>query len=578
MKRLIFLLVFLIPAVGFAQTKHARPYQGSFGVTAYYDTDKVKGNGSDEDYACNAFAYDGHGGTDYGLPLGSTVIASAAGTVNRTNDSCPDYGGLGSTCGGYLGNWVELKHEDGTMTMYAHMKRGSIAVSPGQTVTCGQRLGQSASSGNSSGPHLHWGNRVAGSTTWGITGTRDIHQGGCSRNNSLWVAQGAYKAAPGAECQDDNRPRDIDLRINVTELEDKLTQGSSAERPDALPEQTFEVRLRINNKAGEAIRDVVLAYEIANPNLVAVDYVIESNVSGDWAVNDADSDENNPAKDAMGASGDLTMYAFADGESKRVRITMVAMEPTLGVEVESAVRGFVRNVQGLYAQGSFGAEPSESRTDEKLEVQQHIDVLTDDAWAFESEEPEMAEGWAPCEGGTEAFMEAGQGLAVRGSETCLESPVWTDIAADTNELLLEIAAEQSLDFTLEWSTSEAFEPAGNARFTAESGRNAVYLGEGWAGAKRLRIRTSGNYHLTDLRFQPGTPIVDPGTDDDVVRPDVDVDLGEGDDKSTTPDAVYNQEDGRMVISGTGGGCNAAGAGASWMALLLVAFGVRRRRE
>ena len=184
-----------------AQVKHRRPYTSSAGVNAYYDTDGVKGNGSSRDYLCRGDSYDGHSGTDFGLSVGSTIVASAAGTVTRTNNGCANYGGLGSTCGGYLGNWVELSHSDGSRTVYAHMQLGSIRVSTGQRVSCGQVLGRSASSGNSSGPHLHYGSRAGASGSWSISSTRATYKGSCGRNSSLWVNQGAYQKAPGTACQ-----------------------------------------------------------------------------------------------------------------------------------------------------------------------------------------------------------------------------------------------------------------------------------------------------------------------------------------------------------------------------------------
>ena len=184
-----------------AQVKHRRPYTGSFGVSAYFDTDGVKGNGSSRDYSCRGDSYDGHSGTDFALPSGSTVVASAAGKVTRTNNGCANNGGLGSTCGGYLGNWVELSHADGSRTVYAHMQLGSIAVSVGQNVSCGQTLGRSASSGNSSGPHLHHGSRAGASGSWSHSSTRNMYQGSCGRSSSLWVQQGSYQQAFGTACQ-----------------------------------------------------------------------------------------------------------------------------------------------------------------------------------------------------------------------------------------------------------------------------------------------------------------------------------------------------------------------------------------
>lgn len=81
------------------------------------------------------------GGGAYGTP----VIASKGGIVERVQRSNSSYG--------YM---VLIDHEDGYMTRYAHMVAGSILVSVGQRVEAGQTIGKVGSTGNSTGPHLHF--------------------------------------------------------------------------------------------------------------------------------------------------------------------------------------------------------------------------------------------------------------------------------------------------------------------------------------------------------------------------------------------------------------------------------------
>ncbi|WP_301390020.1 M23 family metallopeptidase, partial [Enterococcus entomosocium] len=52
------------------------------------------------------------------------------------------------------GNYVVLEHANGLFTGYAH--NSSNAVSVGQTVTRGQQVGNMGSTGDSTGPHLHF--------------------------------------------------------------------------------------------------------------------------------------------------------------------------------------------------------------------------------------------------------------------------------------------------------------------------------------------------------------------------------------------------------------------------------------
>ena len=57
-----------------------------------------------------------------------------------------------SRCGSY-GNCVYLRHDDGYLSLYAHLSQ--ISVKKGQAVGLNTHLGREGSSGNSTGPHLH---------------------------------------------------------------------------------------------------------------------------------------------------------------------------------------------------------------------------------------------------------------------------------------------------------------------------------------------------------------------------------------------------------------------------------------
>ena len=91
--------------------------------------------------------YTMHNGVDIGASSGSSIYAAAGGTVIQAGSN-----------GGY-GNCVMVNHGNGYTTLYAHMS--SIAVSNGQTVSQGQVLGYVGSTGNTTGPHLHFEVRVS---------------------------------------------------------------------------------------------------------------------------------------------------------------------------------------------------------------------------------------------------------------------------------------------------------------------------------------------------------------------------------------------------------------------------------
>ena len=94
----------------------------------------------------DGFGYPGgrrHDGIDFPAPMGASVGAAGVGTVSFA----------GFNTGGY-GNLVVVQHRLGYQTWYAHLS--SFAVSSGQHVAGGVRIGRVGSTGRSTGPHLHF--------------------------------------------------------------------------------------------------------------------------------------------------------------------------------------------------------------------------------------------------------------------------------------------------------------------------------------------------------------------------------------------------------------------------------------
>ncbi|MER6230066.1 MULTISPECIES: M23 family metallopeptidase [Streptomyces] len=83
-----------------------------------------------------------HTGSDFQAASGTSVRSIGEGTVVSAGWS------------GSYGNEVVIQHSDGMYSQYAHLS--SLEVTTGQTVTGGQQIGLSGSTGNSTGPHLHF--------------------------------------------------------------------------------------------------------------------------------------------------------------------------------------------------------------------------------------------------------------------------------------------------------------------------------------------------------------------------------------------------------------------------------------
>ncbi len=88
-----------------------------------------------------------HGAVDFGAAgvNGMPVYAAADGIVHTTAALTTSYG-----------NYVIIAHYNGLYTLYAHGQAGSICVSEGQAVKQGQQIMRVGSTGNSTGPHLHF--------------------------------------------------------------------------------------------------------------------------------------------------------------------------------------------------------------------------------------------------------------------------------------------------------------------------------------------------------------------------------------------------------------------------------------
>jgi len=83
-----------------------------------------------------------HSGIDIGAPMGAPVRAAMAGRVSSAGWD------------NVMGNFVVINHHSGYRTLYGHLSR--ILVRQGAYVATGERIGDVGSTGQSTGPHLHF--------------------------------------------------------------------------------------------------------------------------------------------------------------------------------------------------------------------------------------------------------------------------------------------------------------------------------------------------------------------------------------------------------------------------------------
>jgi len=134
-----------------------------------------------------------HQGIDFAAPTGTPVVTVAEGTVVHAGRS-----------GGY-GNLVVVDHGGGITTYYAHLSAYGAGVLEGAKVERGQEIGQVGSTGQSTGPHLHYEIRREGRyldpadpaqslPTWGLAA--DEHQAVLTRLLALSLTrEGAFARA-----------------------------------------------------------------------------------------------------------------------------------------------------------------------------------------------------------------------------------------------------------------------------------------------------------------------------------------------------------------------------------------------
>jgi len=91
---------------------------------------------------------------DFVMPIGTHVIAARGGTVLEI---ASDFFEAGlDAAAAQRANVVRILHDDGTMSLYAHLNWNSIRVVPGQHVERGEYIADSGNTGFSTGPHLHF--------------------------------------------------------------------------------------------------------------------------------------------------------------------------------------------------------------------------------------------------------------------------------------------------------------------------------------------------------------------------------------------------------------------------------------
>lgn len=159
------------------------------------------------------FGSTNHKGVDFAAPEGTNVRASASGIVTFAGRQ-----------GGY-GLRVVIRHDEDTETTYSHLS--TISVSVGQKVTQGQIIGEVGSTGNSSGPHLHFevvedGVKINPATALGQSTNVDLNDTTAAENKKKDQQEASGLTA---QSEEELNRRVAQLNQNQDEIIRKLISG-----------------------------------------------------------------------------------------------------------------------------------------------------------------------------------------------------------------------------------------------------------------------------------------------------------------------------------------------------------------
>ena len=169
---------------------NSKSFNGQF-TSNYVDLDATR---KIKDYSCGRRSYNGHNGIDIALTPFSwrmmdakeaEIVAAAPGNIVDKRDG--NFDRVCTTGGNPPSNYVVVKHDGGRFGYYWHMKKGSVTKRPiGSRVAAGEVLGLVGSSGNSTGPHLHFELRSASDFGGKV---RDPYAGLCGAASTMWRHQ-----------------------------------------------------------------------------------------------------------------------------------------------------------------------------------------------------------------------------------------------------------------------------------------------------------------------------------------------------------------------------------------------------
>jgi MYXO-CTERM domain-containing protein len=234
---------------------------------------------------------------------------------------------------------------------------------------------------------------------------------------------------------------DVYPAIDLVGGTDRFTDGLSAGVIDVFEGDRASIAVRFENRGAETAAGVVVAIDLDGDYLSAGDYVIER-ASGPEAPFELDpaneSPENPPHEEALDGTLELALGDIAAGESKRITLDVDVVGYAADQALPPEVRGWVRSIDGHYAQETFGGTidaPGAPQTfgGGRLEIVQRADIYSKTRWEWETD---RREGATAKSGGSLSVADGAVSLAAEGEGAYVATPSTEVLADDGTRIVL----------------------------------------------------------------------------------------------------------------------------------------------
>ena len=173
----------------------------------------------------------------------SDVIAVSDGTVEIAVSTVTTNNQNARGTASY-GNFVKIRHDDGTKSLYAHLKPGSVSVTTGERINEGDKIGTMGNTGNARGVHLHFEVRNSDETRVNPADymaskkqAEPVFESGIKEDNSSDSVSASDSPIPSL---DNRTTKNVTIRGSINKVVDKSSDSSDVIDSDSSDSHNVE--------------------------------------------------------------------------------------------------------------------------------------------------------------------------------------------------------------------------------------------------------------------------------------------------------------------------------------------------